>query len=166
MIAIAAVSKNWVMADNDKPLELPWKESEDLKFFKEMTTGKNIICAPKTFQSIRHLKNRKFFLYYKMTGKAKEQFYPEVEGYMPYSCGGGAYQHLDDNYVVVGGAFAYNGLIPDCNKIYLTIFDFEVMIDNPLRFSYDENQLRELGFNNKREFRKITNGTIYEFSKD
>lgn len=165
MIAIAAVSKNWVMADKDVPLGLPWKETEDLKFFKEMTIGKKLVCSPKTFQSIKHLKNRKFFLYYKITKNSKDTYFPEIEGYMPQATIANAYKNVSDDYFVAGGRFAYEGLISDCNKLYLTVFDFEVIVENPLLFPYDEGSLLEMGFS-KKEFRKLTNGTIYEFCKN
>tara|TARA_R110001599_G_scaffold67394_2_gene190424 strand:+ start:2020 stop:2541 length:522 start_codon:yes stop_codon:yes gene_type:complete len=47
--AIVAVSENQVIgADND----LPWRLSNDLKWFKKTTMGKPIIMGRKTFQSL------------------------------------------------------------------------------------------------------------------
>lgn len=165
MNAIAAISNNWVMADNDKPLELPWKESADLKFFKEMTYGKKVICAPKTFHSVKHLKNRKIYLYYRM-GKKGEFSFPEVEGYIP-ECSAineKTLEPFDDNFFVIGGCFAYKNLIPFCKKIYLTKFNFDVNVENPLKFPYEDKDFLSMGFT-KNEFRKLDNATIYEYSK-
>src|SRR3990167_4501644 len=58
---IAAVAKNGVIgAKND----LPWYLPEDLKHFKELTTGKTVLMGRKTFESImkrlgKPLPNRK-----------------------------------------------------------------------------------------------------------
>ena len=52
-----AISKNNVIGKENK---LPWKLSEDLKRFKELTTGNLIVMGRKTFDSIgRPLPNRK-----------------------------------------------------------------------------------------------------------
>lgn len=49
MIAIVACSENWVIGANGK---IPWKVSEDMKFFKETTSGHIIVMGRKTFESI------------------------------------------------------------------------------------------------------------------
>ena len=58
---IAAISKNSVIG---KENDLPWYLPEDLKHFKELTTGKTVLMGRKTFESIlkrlgKPLPNRK-----------------------------------------------------------------------------------------------------------
>lgn len=54
---IVAVSTNGVIGNGD---DLPWRIPSDLKYFKEKTEGKCCIVGRKTYETIKHLKNRKF----------------------------------------------------------------------------------------------------------
>jgi dihydrofolate reductase len=49
---IVAVDKNWAIGKDNK---LPWHLPEDLKFFKETTSGKIMIMGRKTFDSLGRL---------------------------------------------------------------------------------------------------------------
>lgn len=49
---IVAVDKNWAIGKDNK---LPWHLPEDLKFFKETTSGKIMIMGRKTFESLGRL---------------------------------------------------------------------------------------------------------------
>ena len=52
---IVCVSNNGVIGNKGV---MPWKNSEDMKFFKEKTTNYPVIMGRKTFESIGHpLKN-------------------------------------------------------------------------------------------------------------
>ena len=54
---IAAMSTNRVIGNNN---QLPWHYSEDLKHFKEITTGKTIVMGYNTYKSIgKPLPNRR-----------------------------------------------------------------------------------------------------------
>ena len=56
IIIIAAMDKNRVIGVNNK---LPWHLSEDLKNFKQLTSGNTVIMGRKTFESIgKPLPNR------------------------------------------------------------------------------------------------------------
>ena len=56
LTAVAAISKNLVIGKDNS---LPWNIPEDLKRFKELTTGSPIVMGRKTFESIgRPLPNR------------------------------------------------------------------------------------------------------------
>lgn len=166
MDAIAAVSNNWVMADNDKPLEIPWKEKDDLVFFKEITMGKKIIVSPKTFASVKHLKGRKKYLFYEIRKKpSKDNEYIEAEGFIPIASNPAHYDWLkEDNFIVIGGAFAYKHLLPYCNNFYLTVLHYNVMVEKPLKFPYEEKEISEF-FPNKEMVKEITNGEIWHYFK-
>ena len=54
---VVAVSKNWVIGNNNT---LIWKLPNDLKRFKEITTGGSVVMGRKTYESIgRPLPNRR-----------------------------------------------------------------------------------------------------------
>ena len=56
IIGIIAISKNFAIGKDGK---LPWHYSDDLKFFKETTTGNAIVMGSNTWRSIgRPLPNR------------------------------------------------------------------------------------------------------------
>jgi dihydrofolate reductase len=46
--------------------KLPWHCSEDLKWFKFITTGCKLIVGRKTFETMKGIKNREFFIVSKM----------------------------------------------------------------------------------------------------
>ena len=54
---IVAVSTNGVIGNGD---DIPWHIPSDLKRFKEKTEGKCCIVGRKTYETIKHLKNRNF----------------------------------------------------------------------------------------------------------
>ena len=58
---IAAVSKNYVIGKNNS---LPWNISDELKYFKNITTnGKNcLIVGRKTYETLPNLQNRDIFI--------------------------------------------------------------------------------------------------------
>ena len=59
-IHIVAVSENGVIGNDDK---LPWSSiPSDLKFFKETTLNHWCIVGRKTYDTIKHLKNRNFIV--------------------------------------------------------------------------------------------------------
>lgn len=58
-IHIVAVSTNGVIGCDDK---LPWSIPSDLKFFKEKTMDQWCIVGRKTYDGIKHLKNRNFIV--------------------------------------------------------------------------------------------------------
>ena len=56
---IVARSVNGVIGNNGY---IPWKISRDLNFFKEKTTNNICIVGRKTYDGIKHLKNRTFIV--------------------------------------------------------------------------------------------------------
>ncbi len=57
LILIAAISQNYVIGNKGR---IPWKIPEDLKHFRELTTGKMVVMGRKTYEGIgRALPDRK-----------------------------------------------------------------------------------------------------------
>ena len=115
MIAIVAVDQNWgIGKDGDQLIYIP----EDLKRFKNFTTGNTIVLGRKTvgtFPGGKPLKNRRNLIL-----SRNPDYRPE---------GGEVYADLDslmeqvtdtENTYVVGGASVYNALLDRCDKAYVT----------------------------------------------
>ena len=117
---IVAKSRNNIIGKNN---ELIWHLPADLKRFKELTTGHNIIMGRKTFESLgRVLPNRKHIIFsqnpdFKVADENVEvvhsllQIQELIEG--------------PEESFVIGGAMIYNFLMPYVKKMYITQIDKE-----------------------------------------
>jgi dihydrofolate reductase len=109
---IAAMSENHVIG---KEGALPWHLPNDLKHFKKLTLGKNILMGRKTFESIkRPLPERNNFVLTKDPSFVKENvtvFYSKDE----------VVNSGIDEFIVIGGADIYQLFFGECEKIYLTV---------------------------------------------
>ncbi|MDX8364559.1 dihydrofolate reductase [Cytobacillus sp. IB215665] len=141
---IVAVSKNGVIGVDNK---LPWNLSNDLKYFKSKTTGKNVIMGRKTFDSIgKPLPNRENYILtrernYQQEGCHVYHSIDEIMKYLP----------VDKENIVIGGGEVYKLFSPYVDKIYLTKVDLviegDAFFEVPKGFivteeekHYDENQ--------------------------
>lgn len=124
MIAIVAVDKNWgIGKDGDQLIYIP----EDLKRFKNFTTGNTIVLGRKTvatFPGGKPLKNRRNLILSRNPDYAPEggEVFPSLEKLME--------QVTDpENTYVVGGASVYHTMIGQCDKAYVTKIDAEYPAD-------------------------------------
>ena len=113
---IVAMSENYVIGLNNS---LPWHLSDDLKRFKEITTGHQIVMGRKTYESIgRPLPNRDNFV---LTRNAKLQ----IDGInvikslndIPSS---------DKKTFIIGGGEIYTQLINSCDELLVTKIHCEI----------------------------------------
>lgn len=118
MISIlAALSDNSCIGQNNK---LPWHIPEDLKRFKELTTGKVVVMGRKTFESIlgylgKPLPNRTNVV---ITNQAD---YPVPAGVEVFTSPAAALTaHTADEVVIIGGAQIYTQTLPLADTLYLT----------------------------------------------
>ena len=119
---IVAKAKNNIIGKNNKMI---WHLPEDLKHFKNLTTGHTIIMGRKTFESLgKPLSNRKHIIFsqnpdFKVNDENVEvvhsllQIQDLIEG--------------KEEAFVIGGAMIYNFLMPYVKKMYVTEIekDFE-----------------------------------------
>ena len=119
---IVAKAKNNIIGKNNKMI---WNLPEDLKHFKNLTTGHTIIMGRKTFESLgKPLSNRKHIIFsqnpdFKVNDENVEvvhsllQIQDLIEG--------------KEEAFVIGGAMIYNFLMPYVKKMYVTEIekDFE-----------------------------------------
>ncbi|MDC0977305.1 dihydrofolate reductase [Methylophilaceae bacterium] len=113
---IVAMSENYAIGLNNS---LPWHLSDDLKRFKEITTGHQIVMGRKTYESIgRPLPNRDNFV---LTRNAKLQ----IDGInvikslndIPSS---------DKKTFIIGGGEIYTQLINSCDELLVTKIHCEI----------------------------------------
>ena len=112
---IVAKAKNNIIGKNNK---LIWHLPEDLKHFKNLTTGHTIVMGRKTFESLgKPLPNRKHVIFsqnpdFKVNDENVEvvhsllQIQDLIEG--------------KEEAFVIGGAMIYNFLMPNVKKMYVT----------------------------------------------
>ena len=119
---IVAIANNNVIGKDNK---LIWHLPEDLKRFKEITSGKTIIMGRKTFESLGRVLPNRFHVVltknkdYQFQGEQVKIVY-DVDEIKPYLT-------LEEEYFVIGGEAIYKMLMPLAQKLYITKIyeDFE-----------------------------------------
>lgn len=112
---IVAIAENNVIGKDNK---LIWHLSEDLKRFKDLTTGHTIIMGRKTFESLgRVLPNRKHIVLTHNTDYNIDDENVEIVHSIEE-----LQEYIDDDNenFVIGGALIYRMLIEYCKKLYIT----------------------------------------------
>ena len=112
---IVAKAKNNIIGKNN---ELVWHLPEDLKHFKNLTTGHTIIMGRKTFESLgKVLPNRKHVIFSQNPDfKVKDENVEVLHSLLQI-------QDLiegEEEAFVIGGAMIYNFLMPYVKKMYVT----------------------------------------------
>lgn len=126
MKLIAAADKNWGIGLKNKLLtSIP----EDMKFFRETTTGHVVVMGRKTLESFpnkKPLKNRTNIVLsrrpdYQVEGAIvvhnEEELNEVLSGY------------ASDDIFVIGGEAVYNLLVDDCDTAYITKIDYAFEAD-------------------------------------
>jgi dihydrofolate reductase len=162
-IIVATDIKGGIGCNNELLFHIP----EDLKRFKELTTGHTIIMGRKTFESLpKVLPNRHHIV---ITRNFK---YKNPSNNVSIICNLNEswiklFKELDEEYFVIGGGEIYKKFLPYCNKIYLTRNYGEYKADT--YFKYDEKEF-ELEYcsqmlnsnNNNYRFIELTRESINE----
>lgn len=112
---IAAISENNVIGKDNKLL---WHLSEDLKRFKEVTTGHTIIMGRKTFESLgRVLPNRKHIVLTRdLSYNIDSDWVKVIHSIDELS----EYINDEEEHFAIGGALIYNQLLKVTKKMYIT----------------------------------------------
>ena len=126
MNIIVAVDKNWAIGYQNKLLNsIP----EDMKFFRETTTGKVVVMGRKTLESFpngRPLKNRVNIVItnqkdYQVPGAIVLHSVEEALEYVK--------QYNSDDIYVIGGASIYEQMLPYCDVAHVTKIDYAYQAD-------------------------------------
>ncbi|HLG23870.1 MAG TPA: dihydrofolate reductase [Candidatus Nanoarchaeia archaeon] len=114
---IAAIAKNRVIGSENKLL---WKLPDDMKRFRQLTTGHSIIMGRKTFESIgRPLPNRTNIII------TRDKKFIAQGCKIAYSVDEALKVAGDGEVFVIGGAEVYSLFLPKADKLYLTLIDKE-----------------------------------------
>lgn len=116
--AIVAVDENWGIGYNgDLLAHIP----NDLKYFKELTTGHVVIMGRKTWDSLpnKPLSNRKHII---ITHDINN---PAIDSEVSFGCTleellkSGLKEFKEDVFIIGGGSI-YEQLLPLCDRVYVT----------------------------------------------
>ena len=126
MNLIAAVDKNWAIGKNN---ELLVSIPNDMKMFRQMTTGKVVVMGRKTLESFPNglpLKNRVNIVL------TKNQNY-QVKGAIIVHSVEEVLEELkkydSEDVYVIGGESVYRQLLPYCDVVHATRIDMEYQAD-------------------------------------
>lgn len=112
---IVAIANNNVIGKDNK---LIWHLPEDLKRFKELTTGKTIIMGRKTFESLgRVLPNRKHIV---ITRNKDLKIESDMVHIITDTNELEQYINSKEEAFVIGGGTIYKMLMPYAEKLYIT----------------------------------------------
>ena len=112
--AIVAVDNNWGIGFNGDLLEhIP----EDLKYFKQLTTGNTVIMGRKTWDSLpnKPLPNRTNIVITNNTNMEGQAEFMDLTDVMLYFI-----YNKNDDIFIIGGGKIYEELLPMCNGVYVT----------------------------------------------
>lgn len=112
---IAAVGKNLELGKNN---DLIWHFKEDMRFFKETTTGHTVVMGRKTFESLpKALPNRRNIVISSNSDYVAEGAEVVTDINDIYSLA------ENDEVFIIGGGKIYSRFINDADKLYLTEID-------------------------------------------
>ena len=149
--AIVAVDEEFGLAKNN---QIPWKNKEDMKMFKQKTIGNIVIMGSKTLLSLPNqapLGNR----YNIILTNHKQDFSQKYSSYnniVFYN-----YNELIDyinnvetnkTIYVIGGKQIYDLLFPICNKIWLSIICGNYECDLKLKINFENYDILPINTNN------------------
>lgn len=148
---IVAMARNRVIGRENS---LPWRLSDDLKFFKRVTMGKPIIMGRKTWESIgRPLPGRRNIV----ITRNFEYFVDGIDVFHSLDEAISALQ-TEDEAMIIGGASLYKIGLEYASKLYLTDVNAEVEGDTYFpkfdltdwqeieREAYQKNEKNEFDF--------------------
>jgi len=112
---IVAIAKNNAIGKDNKLL---WYLPNDLKHFKDVTTGHTVIMGRKTFDSVgKPLPKRRNIVITRQDITIEGcEVVKSIEAALALCAG-------EDEVFIVGGAEIYRQAIPLTNRIYLTVID-------------------------------------------
>jgi len=119
LIAIVAMARNRVIGREGT---IPWRISDELRWFKRATTGHTVLMGRKTWDSLgRPLPNRRNLVLTRGSEIEGVTVVRDVETFEP-----AAYAEPGTNVFVMGGAQIYAQLLPRCDELLLTLVPLEM----------------------------------------
>lgn len=126
MNLIAAVDKNWAIGSQNKLLtSIP----EDMKFFRQTTTGKVVVMGRKTLESFpgkKPLKNRTNIV---LTKNPSYQAEGAIVVHNEDELREELKKYDSEDIFVIGGESIYRQLLDECDKAYITKIEYAYTAD-------------------------------------
>lgn len=126
MNLIAAVDKNWAIGYQNKLLtSIP----EDMKFFRQTTTGKVVVMGRKTLESFpgkKPLKNRTNIV---LTKNPSYQAEGAIVVHNEDELREELKKYDSEDIFVIGGESIYRQLLDECGKAYITKIEYAYTAD-------------------------------------
>ncbi|MBX4204604.1 MAG: dihydrofolate reductase [Candidatus Doudnabacteria bacterium] len=150
---VIGVAENRVIGSHNA---IPWYIKEDLKHFKDITTGHTVLMGKNTFDSIinrigKPLPNRK-----NVVVSRDPKFSPPEGVYVYHSLEDALQACKDDGEIMVaGGGQIYSQLMDKADKLYLT--EVHKVIDGDVLFpEFDKSQWKEISREDHEEYSFVT----------
>lgn len=149
---MAAMAENRVIG---KDGDIPWHYPEDLKHFKELTTGHPVVMGRKTYFSLpegfRPLPDRTNIVLTRSNPDVPE----EVEVAGSFDEAWKIASEVDDKVFVIGGASIYDQTLEEADKMILTFVHEEY--DGDTYFpEWDESKWEEVERDDREELSFVT----------
>jgi dihydrofolate reductase len=124
LVIVAAVAEENRVIGQDR--DLPWHIPEDLRHFKELTTGHPLLMGRRTFESVVHqfggpLPDRRMVV---LTTQGPIDEYPEIETYASIDAAMDALSDADRIFIG-GGETIYEQFLPKVDRLELTLVEGE-----------------------------------------
>jgi len=143
MEAIIAIDEEYGLAKDGK---IPWKNKEDMKFFKDKTINNIVVMGSKTLETLPNqlpLKNRYNIVLTNNKNNLSEK-YSSYDNIIFYN-----YEELinyidsidtdtDKTIYVIGGKQIYDLLLPRCSKIWLSVIPNDYNCDLKMYINFDD----------------------------
>ncbi len=155
---IAAIDSNRGLGKDNT---IPWKLSEDMKFFKEVTLNSTVIMGYNTYQSLpeknRPLKNRYNIVVTRRKGEFVDQsnenlLFTDMNGVFDYI----RYNTLNKDIFVIGGEQIYHYFVKNSNKIFLTVIDKKYDCDKKFPYIPNEYKITKVSDKKYDQYEKVS----------
>lgn len=142
---IAAISENYVIGNKGK---IPWHIPEDLKRFKQLTTGNTVIMGRKTYETIgKPLPNRKNIVVTK-----NKEF--SADGIFVAHTLEEALAQCTEKTYIIGGQQIYEQAMPLADKLEIT--HVHKIVEGDAFFPQITNNWKEIKKIDKKEYSFVT----------
>lgn len=150
---IAAVADNGAIGRNN---QLLWHITEDLRYFKRITTGHTVIMGRKTWESLgKPLPNRRNIVISRSLVAANSANSPEANGVE-------VYENIEEalaaaakepttvanksaqEVFIIGGGEIYRQTLPYAHKLYLTLVHTNIAYADTFFPAINQNEWREI----------------------
>lgn len=141
--AIVATDENYGLAKNGS---IPWKNREDMKFFKQKTIGNIVVMGSKTLLSLPNqaplgnrfnivlTNNKQEFLEKEKYSSCNNVIFYNYEEFMNYINN----VETDKTIYIIGGKQIYDLLLPKCSKIWLSVISGNYDCDLKLELNFEK----------------------------